>query len=206
MPMDAARRSALAGAVVGGGVAVMGAVIVAIAARYIRIPDSDIHVPRLVLGLLGAGCCLCGLAFAFSMLGPRATAVLAVPGIALAFVVPAAWIAFGPGLRECGSSLGIGFFTVSGLQGGAATCRAAFAVGAVLALGIVIAAAGHLVRQWGPPAWGERLEKAGGGIVAAPLAVVLLAGLLIASPVLLLRRAARGAYALFKGGSAGSGT
>jgi hypothetical protein len=199
--MDPERRSALAGALLGSAVAAMGAFIVAIAARYVPVPDSDIHVPRTVLGLLGAGTILCGLSFALSVLGRRVSATFAVPGIALAFLVPAAWIAFGPGIRECTSSFSLGFLTISSKAGAGITCRAAFAIAALLAAAIVVAGAGSVVKLWAPSAWGDRLENAGGGAAALLVGVVLLAALVIASPVLLVKWAARRAYARLNGGS-----
>ena len=200
--MDPEKRSALVGAVLGSAVAAMGAFIVAIAARYVPVPDSDIHVPRTVLGLLGAGAILCGLSFALSVLGRRVSATFAVPGIALAFLVPAAWIAFGPGIRECTSGFSLGFLTISSKAGaGSFTCRAAFAIAALLAAAIVVAGAGSVVKLWAPSAWGDRLENAGGGAAALLVGVVLLAALVIASPVLLVKWAARRAYARLNGGS-----
>jgi hypothetical protein len=200
--MDPEKRSALVGAVLGGAIAAMGLLIVAIAARYVRVPDSSIHVPRAILGVLGAGFILCGLSFALSVFGRRVSVTLAVPGVALAFVVPTAWIAFGPGIRECASSVSFGFFTFSQSAGvGGVTCRTAAGIGAFLAVAIVVAGAGSIVKQWGPSAWGDRLEKAGGGAAALLLGTVFLVALVIASPVLLARWAARRAYARLNGGS-----
>lgn len=205
MPMDAQKRSALVGIVLGLALVAMGAVIAAIAARYLRVPDSDIHVPRAVLGAMGAGVALCGAALAVTGLGARASASLAVPGMALAFMVPAAWIAFGPGIRECTTGFSFAFFSFSQKAGaGDATCRAAFGLAALLAAAMVIAGAGTLVKQWGPPAWGARIENAGGGIAAVLVGIVLLVALVVASPLLLARWAARRAYARLKGGGESS--
>jgi hypothetical protein len=203
--MDPEKRSALVGAVLGSAVAAMGAFVVAIAVRYVPIPDSDIHVPRAILGVLGAGFVLCGLSFALSVLGRRVSTTFAVVGIALAFVVPTAWIAFGPGIRECTSSFSLGFLTISSkADAGSFTCRAAFGIATVLAAAIVVAGAGSVVKLWAPSAWGDRLEKAGGGAAALLVGVVLLVALVIASPVLLVKWAARRAYARLNGGSESS--
>jgi hypothetical protein len=155
--------------------------------------------------VLGAGFVLCGLSFALSVLGRRVSTTFAVVGIALAFVVPTAWIAFGPGIRECTSSFSLGFLAVSSSAStGSFTCRAAAGIGAFLAVAMVVAGAGSVVKQWGPSAWGDRLEKAGGGAVALLLGTVFLAALVIASPVLLVKWAVRRAYARLNGGSESS--
>jgi len=199
MPMDAQRRSTAAGIVIGLALAAMGAVLVAIAARYVRVPDSEIHVPRGVLGAMGAGIAFCGAALAATALGPRASASFAVPGMALAFLVPSAWIAFGPGPRECTSGFSFSFFSFSRQAGADATCRAAFGLATLLGAAIVIAGAGTLVKQWGPPAWGARIENAGGGVAAVLVGTVLLVALVVASPLLLARWALQRAYARVKG-------
>jgi hypothetical protein len=148
MAMDAAKRSAAVGVVLGLAVAVMGTVIVAIAARLIHVPDAGIHVPRWMLALVGAGIVLCGLAFAFTLLGPRATATIAVPGVALAFVLPVAWIALGrPGRLECSADVSFGFFTLAGLEIGDTACRALLVVATLAGVAIVVALAWLAARR-----------------------------------------------------------
>jgi hypothetical protein len=148
MPMDAAKRSAAVGVVLGLAVTAMGAAIVAIAARLIPVPDASIHVSRAVLALVGVGIVLCGLAFAFTLLGPRATATIAVPGVALAFVLPIAWIALGRAVRlECSANISFAFFTIAGWEVGDTACRALLVVAALGAVAIVIALAWLAARR-----------------------------------------------------------
>jgi len=148
MAMDAAKRSAVAGVVVALALAVMGAAIVAIAARLIAVPDASIHVPRAVLALVGVGIVLCGLAFAFTLLGPRVTATIAAPGVALAFVLPVAWIVLGrPGRLECTANFSLGFFTLAGYEVGDTACRALLVAAALSAVAVVIALAWLVARR-----------------------------------------------------------
>lgn len=148
MAMDAEKRSAVVGVVLGLAVAVMGAAIVAIAADLIRVPDASIHVPRWVLALTGSGIVLCGLAFAFTLLGPRVTATIAVPGVALAFVLPVAWIALGrPGRLECAANISFGFFTIAGWEVGDTACRALLVVAVLGAVAVVVGLAWLAARR-----------------------------------------------------------
>jgi hypothetical protein len=148
MAMDAAKRSAAVGVVLGLAVAVMGAAIVAIAMGLIHVPDASINVPRWVLALVGAGIVLCGLAFTFTLLGPRVTAAIAVPGVALAFVLPVAWIAMGrPGRLECAANVSFGFFTIAGWEVGDTACRALLVLAALAAVAVVVGLAWLAARR-----------------------------------------------------------
>jgi hypothetical protein len=148
MAMDAEKRSAAVGVVVGLALAAMGAAIVAIAVRLVDVPDTSIHVPRGVLALVGVGIVLCGLAFAFTLLGPRVTATIAVPGVALAFVLPVAWVMLGrPGRLECAANLSFGFFTITGWEVGDTACRALLLFAALAAVAVVVALAWLAARR-----------------------------------------------------------
>lgn len=148
MPMDAARQSAVVGVVLGLALAALGAVIVAMALDVIRVPDASIHVPRWVLALVGVGITLCGLAFAFTLLGPRVTATIAVPGVALAFVLPIGWIVLGrPGRLECAANISLGIFTIAGWEVGDTACRTLLAVAGVGAVAVVVGLAWLAARR-----------------------------------------------------------
>src|SRR5690348_15737993 len=102
---DAERQSARSGMVLGAAVAAMGAVIVAIALRFIDVPDAKIHVPRWILAASGVGIALCGASCAAATRRIRLARAFATGGIGLTFVLPLSWIALGPGVRECATTL-----------------------------------------------------------------------------------------------------
>jgi hypothetical protein len=148
MAMDPAKASAAVGIVLGLALAVMGAVIAAMAVDMIHVPDASIHVPRWILALVGLGIVLCGLAFAFTLLGPRVSGTIAVPGVALAFVLPIAWIALGrPGRLECAADLSLWLFTIRGVEIGDTGCRALLAGAAIGAVAVVVALAWLAARR-----------------------------------------------------------
>jgi len=148
MAMDPAKASAAVGIVLGLALAAMGAVIAAIALDAIRVPDAAIHLPRWILALVGAGIALCGLAFAFTLLGPRVSATIAVPGVALAFVLPIAWIALGrPGKLECAANVSLWFFTIAGFEVGDTACRALLAGAAIAAVAVLVGLAWLAARR-----------------------------------------------------------
>jgi len=148
MAMDPAKQSAVVGVVLGLALAVMGAVIAAIALRFIAVPDASIHVPRWVMALMGVGIVLCGLAFAFTLLGPRVTGTIAVPGAALAFVLPLMWMVLGrSGRLECAANVSLGFFTIGGLTIGDTACRALLAAAAICAVAVVVGLAWLAARR-----------------------------------------------------------
>lgn len=72
---------------------------------------------------------------------PRTHAWLAV-GCVASLLVPGAWIAFGPGLRECSVSGPI----LSGI-GSDVMCRGAFGLGALIAAALLVWAVVQAVRQ-----------------------------------------------------------
>ncbi len=196
-PRAAARQRIL----VGLGVAAFGLFLGGLATGFIPASDASFHVPRWVIGCIGAGCAFIGGGLALQQRAQRSTAAAALVGIALAFLVPALWIAFGPGVRECASSLGFGGFGMrSHAQG--VECRAAFALGAVLVLAMLVAGLGAFVHlAWPASPWADRLQKTGGGFIAALLGGVLAVALVAASPLLAARWLWRRAYARFAGGA-----
>jgi hypothetical protein len=86
--VDPERQSAIVGAVLGLGVAVLGIVIVAIALGEVR---TRIHAPREIVGLVGVGLVFCGAAFALVTFHRGLALALAVPGALLAFILPLGW-------------------------------------------------------------------------------------------------------------------
>jgi hypothetical protein len=199
-PGDGSRRQVL----VGLGVAGFGLFLAGLAAGLVPAADSSFHVPRWVIGCIGVGGLLIGGGLALRMRAQRWTAAAALAGIALAFLVPALWIAFGPGVRECAS--GFSFGLLGGrVRSGGFDCRAAFALGALLVLAILVAGLGAFVHLlWPESPWASRLEKGGGGFTALLLAGVLAVGLIVASPLLIARWLWRRAYARPADGSGGS--
>jgi hypothetical protein len=144
--MDAARQSAIAAVVVGGLTAALGLAIVALATGALPSPDGAIHVPRLLLALVGCGVVACGASFGLCALGLRVALGLALPGVALTFVLPLAWFAWGPGEARCTVSLGTAatnFSAAAPLPEG--ECHALVAAAAALSLGAVLALAWALM-------------------------------------------------------------
>ena len=139
--MDPARQSAIAGAVLGLAVVVMGIVIVGIGAGFV---PAVVHFPRPLIALEGAGLVFCGAAFATVTRRRRMALLLAIPGAALAFLLPLGWAALSPGKRECTLEFfGAGGASLSeAVPLGEATCAGVLAVAAVAALAVV---AGMLV-------------------------------------------------------------
>jgi hypothetical protein len=94
------------------------------------------------------------------------------------------WIAFGPGPRECTSTV-TGWFGSSSRTAGEVECRVAFGMGAVMMDGMLVHVLGTaLARVLGPGDWAGRVEKCGKGVMLAaisPLLLLLLLYLLIVS-------------------------
>ena len=200
-PRDGARQQVL----VGLGIAAFGLFLAGLATGLVPVVDSSVHVPRWVIGCIGAGCVLIGGGLALRMRAQRWVAAAALAGIALAFLVPALWIAFGPGVRECASSFGFGSFGGRARSGGF-DCRVAFALGALLVLGMLVAGLGALAHlAWPTSPWAARLEQGGGGLIALLLGGLLTVTLVVASPLLLVRWLWRRAYARLTDGPGGSG-
>jgi hypothetical protein len=86
--VDPQRQSAIVGAVLGLGVAVIGVVVVSVALGAI---ETRIHAPREIVGLAGVGLVLCGGAFAVVTLHRGLALCLAAPGALLAFILPIGW-------------------------------------------------------------------------------------------------------------------
>jgi hypothetical protein len=87
------------------------------------------------------------------------------------------WIAFGPGERECESSISLPFLELEDDNAGLA-CRMPFGWGAVLMNGIVIVMIGRtLLKHLGASWWASAIEKVGRAVVLimlSPLVVVVL--------------------------------
>jgi hypothetical protein len=134
--MDPARQSAIVGAVLGTAVAAMG---VAIAAIAFRAPEASINIPRPLLAFMGLGIACCGGAFAVVTFHKRLGFTLAIPGAALGFLLPIAWFALTPGVRECTVS----FVSANGASLsrawslGSSTCHAIIVIAALAALAVV---------------------------------------------------------------------
>lgn len=97
-------------------------------------PDG-LNVPPLIGYVAALAFVFAGLlAFANAFGGPRVRAWLAVT-VLVFLVLPAIWLAFGPGERACGVGL-FGPFGLFGFTQGA-MCRAGFGVASVAGLGMV---------------------------------------------------------------------
>lgn len=146
--MDPARQSAIAGAILGVGVAVLGAGVVAIA-----VYGAAVNAPRALIVLVGVGLMSCGAAFGVATFQRRLAVALAIPGAALAFLLPTGWFALSRGARECTVQfIGFGNSAVPGpIALDEALCRWVLIVATLLALGVV---AGMLFawRKLGRPA------------------------------------------------------
>lgn len=132
--MDRARQSAIAGAVLGVGVALLGAGVVGVAVH-----GTGLNAPRGLIVLVGLGLMFCGAAFGTVTFRPRLAIALAIPGAALTFLLPTGWFALTPGTRECTVQLiGLGNAVVSRpVALGEESCRWVLIVAALLALGVV---------------------------------------------------------------------
>jgi hypothetical protein len=60
--------------------------------------------------------------------------------------LPGVWLAAGPGPRRCGIALAHGLVTMVGVRPDLA-CRLAFGAGALIAMGLVLLAARHAIRE-----------------------------------------------------------
>jgi hypothetical protein len=132
--MDSARQSAIAGGVLGAGVVLLGAGVVGVAVH-----GAVVNAPRGLIALVGLGLMFCGAAFGIVTFRPRLGVALAIPGAALAFLLPTGWFALTPGTRECTVQLiGFGNAVVSRpFALGEESCRWVLFVAALLALGVV---------------------------------------------------------------------
>lgn len=146
--MDPARQSAIAGLILGVGLAVLGAGVVAIALH-----GAAVNAPRPLIVLVGAGLMFCGASFGIVTFQRRLAVALAIPGAAFAFLMPTGWFALSPEARECTVQfIGFGNSAVSGpIALDEASCRWVLIVATLLALGVV---AGMLFawRKLGRPA------------------------------------------------------
>ena len=101
-----------------------------------------------------------------------------------------AWVAFGPGPRDCAVSVSVTFLARHGF-GGATLCRGAFGVATLLALAISLLGATAALRLRGPGRFADALEKAGQWLAILVLAPLLVAAAVFAAPLWLARWAAR---------------
>jgi hypothetical protein len=134
LPVDRARQSAIAGAVLGVAVALLGAGVVGVAVH-----GAAVHAPRGLIALVGLGLMFCGAAFGTVTFRLRLAIALAIPGAALTFLLPTAWFALTPGTRECTVQLfALGHAVVSRpIALGEESCHWVLVVTALLALGVV---------------------------------------------------------------------
>jgi hypothetical protein len=89
------------------------------------------------------------------------------------------WIAFGPGPRECTTSI-VGLYFESDSIASAIGCRAAFGIGAVLLDGVILYMAARALRQIGTPDWlSGMVEKLGIALLLLALAPIVLPLLLV---------------------------
>ena len=136
--MDPARQSAVAGVILGAGVALLGAGVVAVA-----ICGAAVNASRGLIVLVGVGIVFCGAAFGTVTFLRRLAMALAIPGVVLAFAVPVGWFALTPGARECPVQV-IGFGAAAGSGPGTLDEASCLVAAVLLALGV----AGGMAYAW----------------------------------------------------------
>jgi hypothetical protein len=133
--MDPVRESAVAGAVLGIGVALLGICVMGIAASH----ETAVQAPRPVIGLVGLGLVFCGAAFATVTARRRLALTLAIPGASLAFLLPMGWFALAPATRECTVFVmgGVSVSVSKAIVLDAASCHWVIVAAALMALVVV---------------------------------------------------------------------
>jgi hypothetical protein len=116
----------------GGGFAVAGLVVEAVALDVITVDPASIHAPRWILLTVGGMFTLAGL-----WIVTAGTAVgglfekLVGPVVVIGMLAILHWIAFGPGVRRCTGEFSIPFFSSRGPVGDLG-CRIGFGWGALI--------------------------------------------------------------------------
>lgn len=116
-----------------------GAMVMAIAADIIHVPEESIHVPRWLMGLIGFMFFYAGSVFAAPKRYRKKLVRSLGPVILGVLLITATWIAIGPGERECSTSIDwIGTSESTGIS-----CRIVPGIGALLMALIFV----HVIRS-----------------------------------------------------------
>ena len=107
----------------------------------IHFQPQHLKAPAWVAYSACATFCIAGLLLIASAAGAKRTQSWLGVAIALAMVLPGIWVAFGKGERECTVSLPFLQFASDAL------CRGAFAIGAVLGVGILALYIRHAIAR-----------------------------------------------------------
>lgn len=123
-------------------VALVSTVAGLLTAAMIYLHPEGLHVPAWVAYVACAAFVFAGLTLLAHELGLHRTYAWLVVACVTSLLVPGAWIAFGPGIRECAVSAPF----LSGI-GSDLMCRGAFGLGAVIVAALLVWIVLHALRQ-----------------------------------------------------------
>ena len=128
------------------GQRLLGALVTTVAglltAAVITVRPDGLHVPAWVAYVACAAFVFAGLTIIAHEFGLRRTHAWLVVACVASLLVPGAWIAFGPGVREC--SVSGPFFNSMGPE---LLCRGAFGIGAVIVAALLLWVVWRALRQ-----------------------------------------------------------
>lgn len=142
------KRTSVVGAVAVAG----GIVVLLVAAHALPVPHAHRHAPTWFIGILGLLVGVFGVMLALGERLPRLlVALLGCTHLTL-FAIVSGWLAFGPGTRQPGLTLGVPYLVAGATVSAAASWMFALAT-VVLAIFALLAWAYCLRMVFGAPGW-----------------------------------------------------